>query len=58
MKYDFSQLNNSTEAEYDFSPSLRVSVLVYAKKHNLKIQTRRIGDKLKVYREGEAGQSL
>lgn len=58
MKYDFSQLMTNNEAEYDFSPSLRVSVLVYAKKNNLKIQTRRIGEKLKVYREGEAGQSL
>ncbi len=50
-KYDFSQLEKS-ESEFDFSKSLRVSILTYAKKKGFKVQTRRIGDKLKVYREG------
>lgn len=51
-KYDFTPLLNNPEAEFDFSKSLRVSVITYAKKKGFKVHTRRIGDKLKVYREG------
>jgi hypothetical protein len=51
-KYDFSPLKENQEAEFDFSKSLRVSVINYAKKNGYKIKTRRIADKLKVYREG------
>lgn len=54
-KYDFSALLTEEFAEYDFTTSLRVCVINYAKKNNLKISTRRIGDKLRVYSERQAG---
>lgn len=55
MKYDFTGLFNNEFVEYDFTPSIRVSVGNYAKKNNLKISTRKIGDKLRVYSERQAG---
>jgi len=48
-KYDFDKILNNKEAEFDFSPSLRVCVSRFANKNGLKIVTRKIGDKLKVY---------
>lgn len=51
-KYDFSAILESKETEFEFTPSIRVSIMTYAKKNGFKIKTRRIGDKLKVYREG------
>ena len=48
-KYDFTSILNSKESEFDFSTSLRISVMNFAKKNKVKIVTRKIGDKLKVY---------
>lgn len=50
-KYDFSALLNGN-AEFEFTPSVRVSIMTFAKKNGFKIKTRRIGEKLMVYREG------
>lgn len=50
-KYDFSNLVNAEFVEYDFSKSLRHCAMTYAKKHGLKIATRKIGDKLRIYNE-------
>jgi hypothetical protein len=55
MKYDFTGLFNNEFVEYDFTPSTRVSVINFAKKNNLKVSTRRIGDKLRVYSERQTG---
>lgn len=55
MKYDFSGLFTNEFVEYDFSPTIRVCVGNFAKKNNLKISTRKIGDKLRVFSERQAG---
>jgi hypothetical protein len=50
-KHDFSALLKGN-AEFEFTPSVRVSIMNYAKKNGFKIKTRKIGDRLFVYREG------
>jgi len=47
-KYNFSELLTQDEVQFDFSPSARVSVIVWAKKNNLKISTKKVEDKLVV----------
>ena len=50
-KYDFSALLKGN-AEFEFTPSIRVSIMTYAKKNGFKVKTRKIGNTLHVYREG------
>lgn len=52
-KYDFTALLKGN-AEFEFTPSIRVSIMTYAKKNGFKVKTRKIGEKLMVYREGQA----
>lgn len=51
-KYDFSNLQNQEFIEFEFSKSLRHCAMAYAKKKGVKIATRKIGDKLRIYNEG------
>ena len=46
--HDLSKIKNPI-SEFEFSNSVRVLILIYAKKHNIKIATRKIKDKLIVY---------
>ena len=50
-KYDFTALLKG-DAEFEFTPSLRVSIMLYAKKKGFKVKTRKVDNRLFVYREG------
>ena len=53
-KYDFSTILEEKISTYDFSKSLRVCVINYAKKNGVKIETRNINNKLYVYNKSLA----